>query len=150
VLGEYPFGVALVATKEIQAMSGRLAVFLTIIGIACLAPSRSAADDGRLERLEKRVQQLEQRGKQAIGPEVYALPGFTLFSLALFCALWARSTGRDPWLWLAAGLVFNVFALLAVWSKHEADKKMAKTADPGGPFERPREDGALSENVRPA
>ena len=80
----------------------------------------------------------------------FVAPGFEVLALAAFSALWARSTGRDPWLWLAAGLVFNLFALLAMWVKHEGDKEVAQVAESGGPFELPREGTAPSQNVRPA
>ena len=85
-----------------------------------------------MDQIEKRVEQLEQRTKQDIGPGTYVLPGLSLVALAVFCALWARSTGRDPWLWLAAGLVFNLFVLFAIWIKHDHDQKKKTHAEQVG------------------
>jgi hypothetical protein len=131
-------------------MGTRLTVYLAVIGIVCLVPVLGLAQESRLDQLEKRVQHLEQRNSFGSAMETYALSGFSLLGLATFCGLWARSTGRDPWLWFVAGLVFSLFALIAVWAKHEGDKKAVKAADSGGPFERQREGGALSQNVRSA
>jgi hypothetical protein len=135
-------------------MGGRFLSLWAAICIACLLPGRGLADVGRLDQVEQRVKNLEQRLQRDSGTQFqfwnFVASGFAVLALAAFCALWARSTGRDPWLWLAAGLVFNVFALLAVWMKHEGDKTVAQVAESGGPFERPREGTASSQNVRPA
>jgi hypothetical protein len=137
-------------------MVWRLPVFLATVGILVLLSGRSLAREGRLEQLEKRVLRLEQREKQDVGILERAWsslwPGFGVLAIAAFCALCARSTGRDPWLWLAGGLVFNIFALLAVWAKNEEDekKRKEKAAEPVAPADRPREGGTKSQNVKPA
>jgi hypothetical protein len=114
-------------------MGGRFTIFLAVVAITCLVPGQGVAEESRLDQIEKRVEQLEQRTKQDIGPGTYVLPGLSLVALAVFCALWARGTGRDPWLWLAAGLVFNFFTLFAIWIKHEHDqKKKTRLANLGG------------------
>ena len=110
-------------------MGGRFTIFLAVVAITCLVPGQGVAEESRLDQIEKRVEQLEQRTKQDIGPGTYVLPGLSLVALAVFCALWARSTGRDPWLWLAAGLVFNVFVLFAIWIKHDHDQKKKTQAE---------------------
>jgi hypothetical protein len=135
-------------------MADRFYVVLAAIWIACLVPGRVSAEDGRLHQIEQRVQDLEQRSQQDAGtqhePWVFTLPAVQLLAIAAFCALWARGTGRDPWLWLAAGLVFNIFALLAVWSKHEDDKKTAKATQAISPLERLITGGTSSTNIRPS
>jgi hypothetical protein len=135
-------------------MGGRHPVLVVALWVVCLLSGRGSAQEGQLDQIEKRLRHLEQISRPNAdtrhAASDFVIPGVAVLALAAFCALWARSTGRDPWLWLAAGLVFNVFALLAVWAKHEGDKKVAKGADSGGPFERPREGGASSQNVRPA
>ena len=137
-------------------MGGRLLALWAAICIACLLPGRGLADDGRLDQIEKRVQDLEQRSQQDARtqhqPWAYTLSALELLALATFCALWARSTGRDPWLWLVAGLFFNIFTLVAIWSKHEEDKKTAKVkmTEWADPCESPREGGPSSRNIRPA
>lgn len=132
----------------------RLPVFLAAVAIACLVEGRSAADDRHLDQIEQRVQDLEQRSQQDARTEhqpwVYTLPAAQLLAIAAFCALWARGTGRDPWLWLVAGLVFNLFALLAVWAKHEDDKKTAKATQAISPLERLITGGTSSTNIRPS
>jgi hypothetical protein len=137
-------------------MGGRLPVLWAAICIACLLPARGLAEEGRLDQVEMRVQNLEQRlqrdAETQYQPWNLMPAGFAVLALAAFCALWARSTGRDPWLWLAAGLVFNIFALLAIWSKHEEDKKTAKVkvTESADPCESPRERRPSSQNIRPA
>ena len=137
-------------------MGGRLSVFLATIWIVCLVPSRVPAEEGRLDQIEQRVKNLEQKLQSDAGTQFqlwnFVPSGFAVLALAAFCALWARSTGRDPWLWLAAGLVFNLFALVAIWLKHEEDKKTAKVfmTESADPWESPREGGPSSRNIRPA
>jgi hypothetical protein len=137
-------------------MGGRLLGLWAAICIACLLPGRGLADEGRLDQVEQRVKNLEQRLQRDAGTQFqlwnFVASGFAVLALAAFCALWARSTGRDPWLWLAAGLVFNIFALLAIWSKHEEDKKTAKVkvTESADPCEWPREGRPSSQNIRPA
>jgi hypothetical protein len=137
-------------------MGGRLPVLWAAICIACLLPGRGLAEEGRLDQVEMRVQNLEQRlqrdAETQYQPWNLVPAGVAVLALAAFCALWARSTGRDPWLWFAAGLVFNIFALLAIWSKHEEDKKTAKVkvTESADPCESPRKGRPSSQNIRPA
>lgn len=137
-------------------MGGRLLGLWAAICIACLLPGGGLADEGRLDQVEQRMENLEQRLQRDAGTPFqfwnFVASGLAVLALAAFCALWARSTGRDPWLWLAAGLVFNIFTLFAIWLKHEEDKKTAKVimAESADPCESPREDGPSSRNIRPA
>jgi hypothetical protein len=104
---------------------------LVAIALTALAPEARAQAD-RLKRLERRVDALERHiredGDSRDQAMTYVFPGLEILAVGLFCALWARSTGRDFWLWLMAGIVFNIFALLAVWIKHEEDKKAERSA----------------------
>lgn len=113
-------------------MGGRFPILLAVVAITCLVPEQGVAEEGRLDQIEKRVKQLEQRTKQDIGPGMYVLPGLSLVAIAVYCALWARSTGRDPWLWLSAGLVFNFFTLFAIWIKHDHDQEKKTQAEQAG------------------
>ena len=91
------------------------------------------AQESRVRELEQRVASLERdraRGDVLGTLGGYAASGFWIGSIALYCALWARSTGRDFWLWLAGGLVFNVLALLAIWSTIDAEHKASQKIPP--------------------
>jgi hypothetical protein len=101
-----------------------------------LAPGDGAAQDVRLNQLERRVQALEQgaeeNGSLIRSATSYLYPGLGVLLMGTFCALWARGTRRDPWLWFVAGLLFNIFALFAILIKHEDDKKLKKAAQDSG------------------
>ena len=101
---------------------------LVLAALVTPTPFGTAQDD-RIRDLEQRVHKLEKSRDQddqaSSGFGSYLISGLEILGVGAFCALWARSTRRDPWLWLAAGLVFNFFALIAVWIKHEEDKKTA-------------------------
>jgi hypothetical protein len=87
-------------------------------------PARAQDPASRLADLEKRVHDLETKhSRNAESDAAVVVSVLWMIGCGLFCARWARSTGRDPWLWLGAGLIFNFFALFAVLSKHEEDKK---------------------------
>lgn len=141
-------------------MGGRLTVLLATVTIVCLVSGRSVAQENRLDQLEKRVQQLEQSTRPDHRPEAYALPGFFLLLIGTYCALWARNSGRDPWLWFVAGLLFNVFVFVGVWAmasgdeakqlKKEKQASQDKVAEPGIVADWPRADGASSHNIKPA
>jgi hypothetical protein len=92
-----------------------------------------AQDDRRLEKIERRLTQLEERVGAADGPfdfiKVFNPAVFPILGIGLFCGLWARNSGRDFWVWFAAGLVFNIFTLIAVLDAHEKDKKAKKNAE---------------------
>jgi hypothetical protein len=91
----------------------------------------SDAQENRIQELEQRVSRLEKKARdlddQTLGGfAAYLFSGLGILAVGVFCALWARSTRRDPWLWLVAGIAFNIFALIAVAVKHEEDKKAAR------------------------
>ena len=58
----------------------------------------------------------------------YLPAAFEILGIGLFCGFWARNSGRDFWLWFVAGLVFNIFALLAVLFAHDKDQKAKRDA----------------------
>src|SRR5262245_46091338 len=111
-------------------MGGRLLGLWAAICIACLLPGRGLADEGRLDQVEQRVKNLEQRLQRDAGTQFqlwnFVASGFAVLALAAFCALWARSTGRDPWLWLAVGHVFRIFSLVSICCGRELIKRAGK------------------------
>jgi len=117
-------------------MRAALVSVLVVAALVTCAPF-GAAQDNRIRDLEQRVSNLEKsrdlydQGSGGIGP--YLISGLEILGIGVFCALWARSTRRDPWLWLAAGIVFNLFALIAVGIKHEEDKKAASASENAAP-----------------
>jgi hypothetical protein len=112
-----------------QTMIGTLLASVVVIALT----HDVRAQDDRIPKLEQRVKALERRiaDDEGLGSSVesYLAPALTLLGIGLFCGLWARSTGRDFWLWLVAGAIFNIFALFAVWVKHEEDKAARRAAE---------------------
>jgi hypothetical protein len=128
----------------------RLLLFLQIRASKSDSINGRVYEENGLDQLEKRVQRLEQGKKSDITLENFALPSFALLALATFCALWARSTRRDPWLWFVAGLVFNIFTLIAIWVRHDDDEKKAKVAEPVPLTDQPGKGRTSSQNIKPA
>jgi hypothetical protein len=85
------------------------------------------AQDERLQKIEQRLNVLEDRvasgNKWFDLIESYIPVAFPILGIGLFCGFWARNSGRDFWLWFAAGLVFTIFTLIAVLDAYEKDKK---------------------------
>ncbi len=111
----------------------RVFLLCWLLGIVVLVtPQLSAGEDTRIRDLEQRVGRLErERSEAASSGNILGVPFASGVEVLAVGALWARGTGRDPWLWLAAGIVFNLLALLAVWAKHDEDKKkVAKIPNP--------------------
>ena len=44
--------------------------------------------------------------------------GLLLFFFALYCGMWAQSTGRNYWLWFAAGFVIAPITGIALMVKN--------------------------------
>lgn len=116
----------------------RTAILLVWVVLAALCvPRQGWAQEDRLRALERRIARLEGQ-KSGFVKVLDDLKGIlftvgTALATGAFCAAWARSTGRDPWVWLTAGILFNVFTLLAILSissKDEEDKKRLKATEP--------------------
>ena len=90
------------------------------------------AQDDRIQKIEQRLNALEQRVTPADNSldfiKTYLPAVFPIVGIGLFCGLWARNSGRDFWLWFTAGLVFSIFALIAVLDAHEKDQKAKRAA----------------------
>jgi hypothetical protein len=108
----------------VKRLIAAIAVTTVMLGLIGSTPARAQAPSSPIADLEKRVHDLETKHtRHAEGAAAVVAPVLWMIGCGLFCARWARTTGRDPWLWLGAGLMFNVFTLFAVLSKHEEDKK---------------------------
>lgn len=51
----------------------------------------------------------------------YASVGYVNFLFGIFCAEWAKSSGRRPWLWFFMGLLFAPITGIVLASKHAKD-----------------------------
>ena len=83
-------------------------------------------------RIEQRLNALEDRvapANKSFDFIAAYIPGaYFILGIGLFCGLWARNSGRDFWLWCVAGLVFNIFALLAVVLAKDKDDDTKRAA----------------------
>jgi len=101
-------------------MHKRTMIGILLASVAWMAVEQEVrAQDDRIRKLEQRVKALEQRVSDADSPGStmggYLLAAFSLLALAWFCGLWARSTGRDFWLWFVGGVLFNFLALIVLY-----------------------------------
>ena len=106
-------------------MHERTKIGIVLLSVVFMAQARPGmAQDERLQKIEQRLNAVE--GRVANANRAYIPAALAVLGLGLFCGLWARNSGRDFWLWFVAGLVFNVFALIAVLDAHERDKKATR------------------------
>jgi hypothetical protein len=110
-----------------MSMLERTMLGIALMTVAVMAPVPAVlAQNDRLQKIEERLNALEQRDTAASGSfdfiKTYGPVAFPFLGIALFCGLWARNSGRDFWLWFVAGLVFTIFALITVAITHAADE----------------------------
>jgi hypothetical protein len=91
------------------------------------------AQDNRLQKIEDRLKALEQRiaahgGSDSWDVTGIILPAAFVLGIALFCGRWAQQNGRDFWLWFLGALIFNIFAVLFLWSAIEEEQKAKRKA----------------------
>jgi tetrahydromethanopterin S-methyltransferase subunit G len=105
-------------------------VSLIILATPCLV---QAQDDysslmRRIRNLESKVSHLEskvmvqefdiRRVREKLDDAA-----IVLFFFAVFCALWAQNTDRNPWLWFFLGLFFHVVTALVLLFKNAVDRR---------------------------
>jgi hypothetical protein len=105
---------------------------IALVSILLMAQAGAAlAQDDRLQKIEQRVSALEKRVADKGGSlgwiKDYA-PATPILGIGLFCGLWARSTGRDFWLWFVGGMLFNVLALIYLYCAIGDDKAAKRRA----------------------
>jgi hypothetical protein len=90
---------------------------VTLCALPLAAASRTVEE--RLERVERSVSHTD------------AMISVGIVSAAI-CALWAQNSGRNPWLWFFAGLIFSGIALLVLLYKNANDlrERRGSTAPP--------------------
>ncbi len=104
-------------------------VFLSIIAMSCFAYAQDdyASLESRIRNLENKVNNLESKVTSQ-GFDMRNLrsslddAGIVLFFFAVFCALWAQNTNRNPWLWFFLGLFLHLFTAIALLYKNAVDK----------------------------
>jgi len=114
-------------------MRKRTTIGIVLICLGFMSQARPVlAQDDRLQKIEQRLNALEQRAAPANNSfdfiKGYLPAVFAIVGIGLFCGLWARNSGRDFWLWFVAGLVFTLFAVVAVADAHEKDQKAKREA----------------------
>ena len=111
----------------------RATIGVVLVLLAFAAQVRPVlAQDDRIQKIEQRLNALEQRvaGCQQFVRLHQGVPPCRLphrgdwFVLRVMGA----ELRRDFWLWFTAGLVFNLFALIAVLDAHEKDQKAKRSA----------------------
>ncbi len=89
-----------------------------------------AQETQQSDKYQERIEQLE-RETQRLDSEIlnvrshfsrYADDGGLVFLLAgAFCALWAKGSGRNPWLWFFMGAIFVPITVLVLLYKNAQD-----------------------------
>jgi hypothetical protein len=114
-------------------MHTRKIIGMALVSIALMAQARAAlAQDDRLHKIEQRLNAVERQLADDDGRDGwikgYFLAALPILGISLFCGRLAQQTGRDFWLWALGGLVFNILALLVLWSYIEDDKKAKRAS----------------------
>lgn len=111
-----------------QSLQPRPVLLLAILAVLVLWPGGAApqpetpsqpelATGGQVSGIEERLDDLEDGRKEAAGGCGLA------FLFGAFCALWAQTTGRNPWLWFFLGLFFSVITVIVLLYKNAQDIK---------------------------
>jgi multisubunit Na+/H+ antiporter MnhG subunit len=61
-----------------------------------------------------------------------ASAGYVTFLFGVFCAYWAQTTSRNPWLWFFFGWVLAPVAGLVLLWKNANDRPMPRNLDERG------------------
>jgi len=116
-----------------KSVHKRQGIAIALISVVIMAQARTAlAQEHRLQKIEDRLNALEHRvgagNNSSDSVTGYFPAALACLGIGLFCGFWARNSGRDFWLWFSAGLVFNVFALIAILIANDEDKKAKKVS----------------------
>ncbi len=95
-----------------------LVTIMLLTGSALAQPPSQS----QLDLLESRVTTIE----SAI--DNLASAGLVLFLFGAFCALWAKNSGRNAWLWFFLGAFFNLITVLVLLSKNSSDRQTGGTS----------------------
>jgi hypothetical protein len=110
--------------KRIAMNAATYRLIMTLLPFLTFAPRALMAQEtvpvsveARLDELQSQVNSLKTvipRGSSE---------GAALFLYGAFCALWAQNTGRNPWLWFFAGIIFSFVTVLFLLAKNSDDRR---------------------------
>ena len=116
-----------------------LTVIVVLTIIACRPIQAQASPPAPVNTLKADVDRLRSDVKQSqetveanrieterLRDDVKKAEGVVLYLFAFVCALWAQSTGRNPWLWFFAGVLFSIFTALVIMYKNTQDRREAR------------------------
>ena len=109
-----------------NAVTRRLIVallpFLTLTPRALMAQEQAPVSvEARLDELQSQINSLKTvipRGSSE---------GAALFLCGAFFTLWAQNTGRNPWLWFFAGIIFSFVTILVLLAKNSDDRRALRS-----------------------
>jgi len=96
-------------------------ILVTIMLLTGSALAQSPTQS-QLDLLESRVTTIE----SAI--DNLASAGLVIFLFGAFCALWAKNSGRNAWLWFFLGVFFNFVTVLVLLWKNSSDRQAGGTS----------------------
>ena len=100
-----------------EFLLGSILVAIMLAGTALAQPPSQS----QFDELEHRVTAIEST------IDDLASAGFVMFLFGAFCALWAKNSGRNAWLWFFLGAFFNFITVLVLLWKNSADRKGSRT-----------------------
>jgi hypothetical protein len=99
-------------------------LIIALLPFLTFAPRTLIAQDQVPVSVERRLDELQSQINSLKTVIPRGTPeGGVLVLYGAFCALWAQNTGRNPWLWFFAGLIFSFVTVLVLLSKNSDDRR---------------------------
>jgi hypothetical protein len=104
--------------------TGTCRLIMALLPFLTFAPTALIAQDQGQVSLERRLDELQSQVNSLKTVIPRGTPeGGVLVLYGAFCALWAQNTGRNPWLWFFAGIIFSFVTVLVLLSKNSDDRR---------------------------
>jgi hypothetical protein len=99
-------------------------LMIALLPFLTFAPRALTAEENVPVRVEARLDELQSQvnSLKTVIPRGTS-EGGALFLYGAFCALWAQNTGRNPWLWIFAGIIFSFVTVLFLLAKNSDDRR---------------------------
>jgi hypothetical protein len=99
-------------------------LILALLPLLTSAPGALMARDQNSISVERRLDELQSQvnSLKTVIPRGTS-EGGALFLYGAFCALWAQTTGRNPWLWFFVGFIFSFVTVLFLLAKNSDDRR---------------------------